>query len=140
MPVTPEYTWSETLDKVSVRVVLTGAVVRKPNLVITSAFLRISSSPYLLHLDLFKDIEYEEAQAELTAGGIDFCLPKVGHTVEPPPALALLVSETFAFADCPWQHTQAVIAYSVKQSCGTSLSARKTRHLLPRDATSPYWR
>ena len=79
MPITPEYTWSETAEEVLVHVVLRGAIVRKPELTATAAFLKISSPPYLLLLDLNGDVCFEAFRAEVTASGIDVCLPKVRH-------------------------------------------------------------
>lgn len=80
MPVTPKYTWRETDDEVVVDVALRGALVRKPDITLATAFLKLSSPPYLLAIDLYGEVDSERARAELNADGLQLHLPKVQNT------------------------------------------------------------
>lgn len=77
MPVTPEYKWEETPQVVVINVTLPGAVVRKPDLLLTPVYLKVGSHPYLLSLDLHREVDADHATAELSHQGLQLRLPKV---------------------------------------------------------------
>ena len=77
MPVAPDFYWDETPTHITLRVALKGALVRRPDITLTNALLKISSPPYLLTLDLFRDTVADKATAELSAEGLQLRLPKV---------------------------------------------------------------
>ena len=77
MPVSCDYTWSETANRILVHVALQGAVTRKPEVTVASVFVGVSSSPYLLQLDLNGEIISDSVTVELTSSSVEPCLPKV---------------------------------------------------------------
>ena len=76
MPINGEYTWLETTDKIELSIPLKGVSVKKVDVFTTSKQIKISYSPFLLDLDLFKDIDEDRSRAVLKNGTLRISLPK----------------------------------------------------------------
>lgn len=66
MPLTPVHVWEETPRAITITVQLPG--VLKRNAIVTSGdlLLTINASPYVLHLDLYKEVD--QAQSSIVFG------------------------------------------------------------------------
>jgi len=78
MPVTPRFTWQQTLESMTVCVQVPGVTRCKPDVFATSALLKVNALPYLFHLDLMHDVEDAKTVAAVTDQGVTFTLIKVG--------------------------------------------------------------
>ena len=76
MPITGEYTWSETTDKIEISIPLKGVSVKKVDVFTTSKQLKVSYSPFLLDVNLFNDIDEDRSRAVLKNGTLKISLPK----------------------------------------------------------------
>lgn len=77
MPISPKYTWSETEATVEVHVELPGVSKSNANIFATDALLKVNRSPYLLLIDLHKDVDDSQIIATIDATGVTFKLVKV---------------------------------------------------------------
>jgi hypothetical protein len=80
MPLTPRFEWSETEGGLAIRVHVPGAVKLRPDVFATSAMVKVNSTgstPYLLVLDLFGEVDDTQSAATLDADGVTFKLVKV---------------------------------------------------------------
>lgn len=77
MPVTPTYSWSQTIDQVDIRVKLPGLTRQKPDIFVTDVLVKVVAHPYVLLLDLHAAIDSDNGAAYATPGDIVFKLPKV---------------------------------------------------------------
>ncbi|XRB03331.1 dynein axonemal assembly factor 4 [Pycnococcus provasolii] len=78
MPVTPSYTFTETLAGVFVDVAIKGVVVKGTTAVFTSrCFIKVNAPPYLFACDLFGDVDVANSSATVDAKGVSFKLAKV---------------------------------------------------------------
>ncbi|KAK9842217.1 hypothetical protein WJX81_001029 [Elliptochloris bilobata] len=78
MPVTPKYTWEQTLETLTVHIEIPGITRCRPDVFATSALLKVNALPYLFHLDLLHDVDDTQTAAAVTDQGVTFMLRK-GH-------------------------------------------------------------
>jgi hypothetical protein len=78
MPISPSYTWDETELALEVVVSLPGASRAKSDVFATECMLKVNSSPYLLLIDLYDEVDDSRSAATLTGDGVVFKLFKVG--------------------------------------------------------------
>ena len=76
MPINGEYTWSETTDKIEISIPLKGVSVKKVDVFTTSKQVKISYTPFLLDLNLYKQIDEDRSRAVLKNGTLKISLPK----------------------------------------------------------------
>ena len=73
MPVTPEFSWSETDGVVRMEVKLTSATSFTDNDVVASdVFVKVNCPPYLLQLDLFGYVDPEKTEVTVNKPCIKF--------------------------------------------------------------------
>lgn len=58
MPLSPRYSWKETCDCIIVTVPWSGKSIKKVDIYQTDQILKISHTPFLLDLTLFKPVDY----------------------------------------------------------------------------------
>jgi hypothetical protein len=89
MPLTSQYTWSETEGSLEVVVTVPGVSRAKADVFATSAFLKVNCPPYLFALDLAQDVDDARSTATLLPGRVVFTLTKVRAAPRAAPAAAL---------------------------------------------------
>jgi dyslexia susceptibility 1 candidate gene 1 protein len=73
MPVTPEFSWSETDGVVRLEVKLTSATsFADHDVVATDVFVKVNCPPYLLQLDLFGSVVPEKTEVTVSKPCIKF--------------------------------------------------------------------
>ncbi len=73
MPVTPEFSWSETDGVVRMEVKLTSASsFGDHDVVTTDVFVKVNCAPYLLQLDLHGDVLPEKTEVTISKPSIKF--------------------------------------------------------------------
>ena len=73
MPVTPEFSWSETDGVVRMEVKLTSATsFADHDVVTTDVFVKVNCPPYLLQLDLFASVIPEKTEVTISQPSIKF--------------------------------------------------------------------
>jgi len=77
MPISPQWSWSETEAAVEVQVALPGVARDRTDVFATDCMLKVNASPYLLVLDLYAGVDDARSAATLTADGVKFKLFKV---------------------------------------------------------------
>ena len=75
MPILGEFTWSETDDHVEVVIPLKGSR-KKADVFTASNILKVSYAPYLLDLNLSREVDEESSRAMLKNGILKVCLRK----------------------------------------------------------------
>ncbi|GIM07741.1 hypothetical protein Vretimale_11827, partial [Volvox reticuliferus] len=76
MPLTPQYTWSETEASLEVTVDVPGVSRAKADVFATDAFLKVNYPPYLFALDLYKEVDNSRSSATIIPGKVVFKLFK----------------------------------------------------------------
>ncbi|KAL3779233.1 hypothetical protein ACHAW5_010371 [Stephanodiscus triporus] len=76
MPVSGEYTWSESVGQIEVAIPLKGVSVKKVDVFTASTILKVSYPPFLLDLNLHDEIDEECSRAVLENGTLKICLSK----------------------------------------------------------------
>ncbi|GLC51791.1 hypothetical protein PLESTB_000548900 [Pleodorina starrii] len=76
MPLTPQFTWSETDASLEVTVDVPGVSRAKADVFATDAFLKVNCPPYLFALDLHKEVDDSRSSATIVPGGVVFKLFK----------------------------------------------------------------
>lgn len=76
MPLSCEYTWSETNETVTISVPLKGVSHKKVDISTTSNILKINYKPFLLDLNLFQEIVEDKSKAVFKDGVLNICLEK----------------------------------------------------------------
>ncbi|GFR46189.1 hypothetical protein Agub_g7718 [Astrephomene gubernaculifera] len=76
MPLTPQYTWSETEASIDVTIEVPGISRSKADVFATDAFLKVNCPPYLFALDLYKDVDDNRSSATIIPSGVVFKLYK----------------------------------------------------------------
>ncbi|GMH44186.1 hypothetical protein BSKO_12120 [Bryopsis sp. KO-2023] len=76
MPISPDYSWEETEETITVRVLIPGICRQKPDVFFSAAVLKVNASPYFLLLDLFKDVDEKKSSAIKDDKGVSFKLVK----------------------------------------------------------------
>lgn len=76
MPITGDYTWSETNDKVEVLIPLKGVSPKKVDVFSASNILKVAFPPFLIDLNLFAEIEVDQCRAVLKDGTLKILLAK----------------------------------------------------------------
>ncbi|PNH06669.1 F-box/LRR-repeat protein 16 [Tetrabaena socialis] len=81
MPLTPQYTWSETEASLEVTVEVPGVSGSKADVFASDAFLKINCPPYLFALDLHKEVDDSRSSATIVPRGVVFKLfkPNMGN-------------------------------------------------------------
>ena len=76
MPVSGEYTWSETSESIEVLIPLKGVSPKKVDVFTASTILKVSYSPFLLDLNLHAEIIVDKCKAILKDGILRILLTK----------------------------------------------------------------
>eukprot|EP00956_Cyclotella_meneghiniana_P002242 scaffold2530_cov87-Cyclotella_meneghiniana.AAC.8 len=76
MPITGEYTWSETNVNIEVLIPLKGVSPKKLDVFTASNILKVAFPPFLIDLNLFAEIEVEQCRAILKEGTLKILLTK----------------------------------------------------------------
>lgn len=76
MPLSSEYTWSETTDAVTISIPLKGVSPKAVDISTTSNILKVNYKPYLLDLNLFQDISEDKSKAVFKDGVLNISLIK----------------------------------------------------------------
>jgi tetratricopeptide (TPR) repeat protein len=76
MPLSSEYTWSETNETVTISVPLKGVSHKTVDISTTSNILKINYKPFLLDLNLFQEIVEDKSKAVFIDGVLNICLTK----------------------------------------------------------------
>jgi dyslexia susceptibility 1 candidate gene 1 protein len=77
MPLTGNYSWSETKDQIVVEVPLKGVSPTKVDILATSSTLKVNFSPYLIDIVLFKEIDPLRHKARVKNGVLYVILVKI---------------------------------------------------------------
>jgi dyslexia susceptibility 1 candidate gene 1 protein len=79
MPISAEFTWSQTEGAIDIQVSLKGTPARKVHVYISDVFVKVNFSPYLLQLDLNKPVAFEHSVARFDQrdGKLHLTIPKV---------------------------------------------------------------
>ena len=77
MPLTPLYTWEESLTAIKIVIEAPGLTKAKSDLLVCDTFLRINSPPYLLQLDLLNPVDDVNCNAVFGLGSVTCHLHKV---------------------------------------------------------------
>ena len=80
MPVTPQFTWSETEDSLSLNLTIQGFVLRKAAITVSDLHVGLNHSPHLLSLDLYAEVKPDKAVVKASHSSVELHLPKVGKT------------------------------------------------------------
>ena len=76
MPLAPRYSWSETDDSVVIQ--LTGVSIKdQGQLLCGDAVVKVNAPPYLLVLDLFKEVDEDASRATVQGSSLTLSLKKV---------------------------------------------------------------
>eukprot|EP00984_Skeletonema_dohrnii_P010576 scaffold4123_cov91-Skeletonema_dohrnii-CCMP3373.AAC.1 len=76
MPLSSEYTWSETTETVTISVPLKGVSHKTVDILTLNNILKVNYKPYLLDLNLFQDIVEDKSKAILKDGVLSIRLMK----------------------------------------------------------------
>lgn len=76
MPISGEYTWTETIDAINVLIPLKGVSPKKVDVFTASTILKVAYSPFLIDLDLYNELELEKCRAILKDGTLIVHLAK----------------------------------------------------------------
>jgi hypothetical protein len=76
MPISGEYTWTETIDAINVLIPLKGVSPKKVDVFTASTILKVAYSPFLIDLDLRSELELEKCRAILKDGTLIVHLAK----------------------------------------------------------------
>ena len=76
MPISGEYTWSETNDTIEVVIPLKGVSPKKVDVFTACNILKVSYAPFLLDLNLYHEINEDKSRAVLKNGTLKICLFK----------------------------------------------------------------
>eukprot|EP00892_Ulva_mutabilis_P000258 jgi/Ulvmu1/10232/UM060_0033.1 len=79
MPVTPQYEWSQTVDRIIIRVRLPGITRQKADIFATDVLVKVVAHPYVLILDLHAEVDSDNGSAYASPGEVVFRLPKKEH-------------------------------------------------------------
>jgi hypothetical protein len=84
MPISAEFTWSQTADTIDIQISLKGTPARKVNVYISDVLVKVNFAPYLLQLDLYQSVSFDKSIARFDQrdGKLHLTLPK--QTVEQP--------------------------------------------------------
>ena len=63
MPLSGEYTWEEDLNLLVLKIPHKGSSRKKADIIVSDSYVKISYPPYLLELDLAREIKEEHAKA-----------------------------------------------------------------------------
>jgi dyslexia susceptibility 1 candidate gene 1 protein len=85
MPVTPQISWSETEESLSLSVAIPGFALRKATLTVSDVYLGVNHTPHLLALDLYAEVKPDETVVKAGPGGLQLQLTKVGRVDASPP-------------------------------------------------------
>jgi hypothetical protein len=108
MPITPEFSWSETDGVVRLEVKLTSATsFTDHDVVATDVFLKVNCPPYLLQLDLFGSVVPEKTEVTVSKPCIKF---KFFKQTKVPPSDS--TPARFAHHLCPLQALWGDIKYA----------------------------
>ena len=77
MPLTPLYSWEESLTAIKIVIEAPGLTKAKSDLLICDNFLRVNFPPYLLQLDLLNQIDDTKCDAVFGLGSVTCRLEKV---------------------------------------------------------------
>ena len=89
MPITPQYTWSETENDISITI--NGVPVKdQGQLLCSDCVLKVNVAPYLLLLDLFDTVAEDQSKATIKGGSVHFHLTKVPLPTQPTMCMPLL--------------------------------------------------
>jgi dyslexia susceptibility 1 candidate gene 1 protein len=76
MPVSGEFTWTESADRIEVTVPLKGVSPKKVDVFTASTILKVSFPPFLVDLNLFHPIDVDKSKAILKEGTLKILLAK----------------------------------------------------------------
>eukprot|EP00986_Skeletonema_menzelii_P009083 scaffold4054_cov142-Skeletonema_menzelii.AAC.6 len=76
MPLSSEYTWSETTETVTILVPLKGVSHKTVDISTTSSIIKINFKPYLLDLNLYQNIIEDKSKAVFKDGVLNISLVK----------------------------------------------------------------
>ena len=76
MPIAGQYTWSETDSHIEIAIPLKGVSIKKVDVFTASNILKVSFAPFLLDLNLYKEIDEENSRAVFKNGTLKICLSK----------------------------------------------------------------
>ena len=76
MPISGQYTWSETASHIEIAIPLKGVSIKKVDVFTASNILKVSFAPFLLDLNLYKEIDEENSRAVFNNGTLNICLSK----------------------------------------------------------------
>ena len=76
MPLSSEYTWSETTETVTISVPLKGVSHKTVDILTLNNILKVNYKPYLLDLNLFQDIVEDKSKAVFKDGVLSIRLTK----------------------------------------------------------------
>ena len=78
MPISAEYSWSQTEETIEIQVALKGTPSRKVNVYISDLLVKVNFAPYLLQLDLYKSVTFDKSVARFDQrdGKLHLSLPK----------------------------------------------------------------
>ena len=62
MPLTPAHTWQEDTDAVTITIQLPGVLRRNATITSGDLLLTINAAPYVLHLDLLKEVDHTQSR------------------------------------------------------------------------------
>ena len=79
MPLTGDYTWSESNNTVSFTINLKGVSHKHVDVFVTSTFLKVNYTPYLIDINLFDEIDEDTSNAIFKDGELHICLAKKVH-------------------------------------------------------------
>lgn len=79
MPLTGDYTWSESNKTVSLTVNLKGVSHKHVDVFVTSTVLKINFKPNLIDINLFDEIDEDASNAIFKDGELHICLAKKVH-------------------------------------------------------------
>lgn len=118
MPLAPRYSWSETDDSVVIQ--LQGVAIKdQSQLLCGDAFVKVNAPPYLLVLDLHKDVDEEASRATVQGSSLTLSLKKVRR----PPGLsasAACQGAAGAHARCASKHGLVHAAHHASNSVHTA--------------------
>ncbi len=79
MPITPPHQWSESIDAVSVTVIIKMGSAGKlyAAMTLSDVCVKITTPTHLFLLDLFAEIDYAHVAATVTEDCVELQLPKV---------------------------------------------------------------
>ena len=76
MPIAGQYTWSETGSHIEIVIPLKGISHKKVDVFTASNILKVSFAPFMLDLNLYKEIDEENSRAVFKNGTLKICLSK----------------------------------------------------------------